>query len=44
MKKKNNRRKPALSSFLNVIQRNVALLFESGDKRDFQRLKEFITS
>jgi len=44
MKKKNNRRKPALSSLINVIQKNVVTLFESGEKRDFQRLKDFITS
>lgn len=44
MKKKNNRRKPVLSSLINVIQKNVVSLFESGEKRDFQRLKDFITS
>jgi len=44
MKKKTNYGKPVLSSFITIIQKNVANLFESGNKRDFQRLKDFISS
>jgi hypothetical protein len=44
MKKKTNHRKLALSTLISSIQKNVTSLFESGDKREFQRLKNFITS
>ena len=33
-----------LSTFLSNLQRNFIALFESGNKREFQRLKDFITS
>jgi hypothetical protein len=44
MKKKTNHAKPVFSSIISIIQRNVANLFESGDKRNFQRLKDFISA
>jgi len=36
--------KSAFSIFLKNFTRNFVALFESGNKRDFQRLKDFITS
>jgi hypothetical protein len=35
--------KSAFSAFLKNLARNFVALFESGNKRDFQRLKDFIT-
>jgi hypothetical protein len=32
------------SMFLSNLHRNFIALFESGNKREFQRLKDFITS
>jgi hypothetical protein len=36
--------KSAFSVLLKNFTRNFVALFESGNKRDFQRLKDFITS
>ncbi len=33
-----------LSIFLSHMSRNFVALFESGNKREFQRLKDYITS
>ncbi len=43
---KNNvyQRKSAMSVFLSQLAKNFVALFESGNKREFQRLKDFITS
>ena len=37
-------KKTQLSMFLSNLHRNFVALFESGNKREFQRLKDFITS
>ena len=36
--------KSAFSLFCRNLARNFVALFESGNKREFQRLKDFITS
>jgi len=43
---KNNvyQRKSAFSVFFSQLAKNFVALFESGNKREFQRLKDFITS
>jgi hypothetical protein len=43
---KNNvyQRKSALSVFFSQLAKNFVALFESGNKKEFQRLKDFITS
>jgi hypothetical protein len=43
---KNNvyQKKSALSVFFSHLAKNFVALFESGNKREFQRLKDFITS
>lgn len=43
---KNNlyQKKSAFSVFFSHVAKNFIALFESGSKRDFQRLKDFITS
>ncbi|MEO9023045.1 MAG: hypothetical protein ABI237_06295 [Ginsengibacter sp.] len=44
MKNQANHRKSVLSVFFSHLAKNLAALFESGNKREFQRLKDFITS
>jgi len=44
MKNQAYQKKSALSLFLSQLAKNFVALFESGNKRDFQRLKDFITS
>jgi hypothetical protein len=44
MKTKINQHKPSLASLLSKLSKNLMLLFESGEKKEFQRLKDFITS
>ncbi len=39
-----NQQKPTLASLLSKLTRNLIMLFESGEKREFQRLKEYISS
>ena len=36
--------KSAFSVFLKHLSKNFVALFESGNKREFKRLKDFITS
>ncbi len=36
--------KTAFSLFFKNLAKNFVALFESGNKREFQRLKDFITS
>lgn len=36
--------KSAFSVFFKHLTKNFVALFESGNKREFQRLKDFITS
>jgi hypothetical protein len=44
MKNPAYKRKSALSVFFSYLAKNFVALFESGNKREFQRLKDFITS
>jgi hypothetical protein len=44
MKNQSYQGKSALSLFFSHLAKNFVALFESGNKRDFQRLKDFITS
>lgn len=44
MKNPVHNKKSAFSLFLSNLAKNFAALFESGNKREFQRLKDFITS
>lgn len=44
MKNRVYQRKSTLSVFFSNLVKNFAALFESGNKREFQRLKDFITS
>jgi hypothetical protein len=37
-------RKSVVSAFFSNLAKNFVALFESGNKREFQRLKDFITS
>ncbi len=37
-------KKTVLSVFFKTLSKNFIALFESGDKKEFQRLKDFITS
>jgi hypothetical protein len=37
-------KRSALSLYLNDLAKNFIALFESGNKREFQRLKDFISS
>lgn len=37
-------RKSAFSVFFKQFAKNFVALFESGNKKEFQRLKDFITS
>ncbi len=44
MKNQVYQKKTAVSLFFNNLSKNFIALFESGNKREFQRLKDFITS
>jgi hypothetical protein len=44
MKNQNYPKKTMLSIFLSNISKNFTALFESGNKKEFQRLKNFISS
>lgn len=44
MKNHSYENKSAFSQFLKHVAKNFVALFESGNKREFQRLKDFITS
>ena len=44
MKSQVYQKRSALSLFLSDLTKNFVALFESGNKREFQRLKDFITS
>ncbi len=44
MKNQVYQKKPAMAIFLNFLAKNFVALFESGNKREFQRLKDYITS
>lgn len=44
MKNQFYQRKSALFVFFSYLTKNFVALFESGNKREFQRLKDFITS
>lgn len=44
MRTKANRPRFLLTSLLSKLSKNVIMLFESGERKDFQRLKDFITS
>ena len=44
MKSKINQQRLAITSLLSKFSKNFTTLFESGSKKDFQRLKDFITS
>jgi hypothetical protein len=44
MKNNGYQRKSAFSVFFSQLAKNFVALFESGNKREFQRLKDFITS
>lgn len=44
MKNQNYEKQSFLMVFFNNVAKNFVMLFESGDKREFQRLKDFITS
>jgi hypothetical protein len=43
MKKEAYESKSALSVFFKHLAKNFVALFESGNKKEFQRLKDFIT-
>jgi hypothetical protein len=44
MKNQVYQKKTAFSVFFNTLSKNFIALFESGNKKEFQRLKDFITS
>ena len=44
MKNQSYHGKSAFSLFLGHLAKNFIALFESGNKREFQRLKDFISS
>jgi hypothetical protein len=44
MKNQVHQKKTVLSLFFNNLSKNLIALFESGDKKEFQRLKDFISS
>ncbi len=43
MKNQVYQKKTAFSMFFHTLSKNFIALFESGNKKDFQRLKDFIT-
>jgi hypothetical protein len=44
MKNQVSQKKTVLSVFFSNLSKNFVALFESGDKKEFQRLKDFISS
>jgi hypothetical protein len=44
MKNQVYQKKPVFRVFISNLSKNLVSLFESPDKREFQRLKDFITS
>jgi len=44
MKTKTTQHRLLLTSLLSKFSKNFTTLFESGSKKDFQRLKDFIAS
>lgn len=44
MKNQMEQRKTVLSVFISNLSKNFIALFESGNKKEFQRLKDYITS
>jgi len=44
MKNQDYQNPTALSLFFSHLAKNFVALFESGNQREFQRLKDFITS
>jgi hypothetical protein len=44
MKSKTTQHRLLLTSILSKVTKNFTTLFESGSKKDFQRLKNFIAS
>jgi len=44
MKTEMTQKKTVLSVFFTALSKNFIALFESGDKKEFQRLKDFISS
>ncbi|MEO8765580.1 MAG: hypothetical protein ABI416_14875 [Ginsengibacter sp.] len=44
MKTQVYQKKTVFSVFLSNLSKNFIALFESGDKKEFQRLKDFISS
>lgn len=44
MKNQGYPKQTIFSIFFNSFSKSFIALFESGDKKDFQRLKDFITS
>jgi len=44
MKTKVNSQKLSLALFMSNLTKKFAMLFEDGSKKDFHRLKNFITS
>jgi hypothetical protein len=44
MKTEVYQKKTVLSLFFSNLSKNLVALFESGDKKEFQRLKDFISS
>jgi hypothetical protein len=44
MKNQSYQKKSAFSRFFSSLSKNLASLFESGNKKEFQKLKDFIAS
>jgi hypothetical protein len=44
MKTENYQKKTVISLFFSTLSKNLVALFESGEKKEFQRLKDFIAS
>ncbi|MGH2566685.1 MAG: hypothetical protein ACRDE5_19345 [Ginsengibacter sp.] len=44
MKNQVYQKKTAISLFFSYFSKNIVALFESGNKKEFQRLKDFISS
>jgi len=44
MKNEVYQKKTVLSQFFSNLSKNFIALFETGNKKDFQRLKDFISS
>lgn len=44
MKTKYVRHRSSFASLLRIFFKNLITLFDSGEKKDFQRLKDFISS